>query len=296
MNLFKLLTHIAPTPLEDAEIPTNLFGAFRRKSITFFNGLTDEHTLVYWFQSKSFTIDLRLKDMRNTPILERQGWIGKTLWDTQQQLLSWQVDASASYQNHNQWPEPAKLHAIGNCFLEFSPSNVYVEDWRQQATQGLFLGLRLRSATHIESGNTFAMDGGLIICGSHIAYAQSRFPDIQQQILKHDTLQAAIDAGMSLAQINSYEVSIGHDGIHKHLSTQNHQLLQKFDFENFDLLNPNQLQQHKVILGEQYLLTFDIDAYQASYVFQIETDTHEESQAWLKQEQSHLMHHAKVIY
>lgn len=278
MNLFKLLAHIAPTPLEDAEIPTNLFGAFRRKSITFFNGLTDEDTIVYWFQSKSFTIDLRLKDTHTTPILERQAWVGKTLWDAENQLLSWQVDASASYQNHNQWPEPAKLHAIGNCFLEFSPTNVYVEDWRQQATQGLFLGLRLRSATHIESGDKFAMDGGFIICGSHIAYAQSRFPDVQQQILKHETLPEALDTGLSLAQINSYEVSIGHDGIHKHASTQNQQWLQKFDFENFTLVNPQQVQQQKTILGEDYLLTFDVDAYQSNYLFQIETHTQATSQ------------------
>ncbi len=45
------------------------------------NGLTDENTIVYWFQSRSFTIDLRLKSQKHTPSTDRQGWIGNTLWD-----------------------------------------------------------------------------------------------------------------------------------------------------------------------------------------------------------------------
>ena len=101
---------------------------FAVRVLLFSNGLTDENTLVYWFQSKTFTIDLRLKDPISTPVLERQGWVGDTIWDAQNQLLSWNV--SSNYQNHVQWPEPAKLYSIGNAILEFSPSHAYVEDWR----------------------------------------------------------------------------------------------------------------------------------------------------------------------
>ena len=142
MNLIELCSKLSATSLSDVSLPAYLLGVFRRKSISFANGLTDEQTIVYWFQSKSFTIDLRLKNAKSTPILERQGWIGDTLWDNDQQQLSWNV--TSNYQNHVQWPEPARLHSVGNAIFEFSPSNSYVEDWRQQATRGLYLGLRLR--------------------------------------------------------------------------------------------------------------------------------------------------------
>ena len=132
MNLFEAIKSLTPTLDLPEVVPSYLYGAFRRKSISLFNGLTDENTIVYWFQSRSFTIDLRLKSQLDTHVAERQGWVGDTVWDQQQQLLSWEVAHYANYQNHVQWPEPAKLHAIGNSILEFSPSNVYVEDWRQQ--------------------------------------------------------------------------------------------------------------------------------------------------------------------
>lgn len=294
MNLFEALKDLKPTKYDDAVIPTNLFGAFRRKSITFFNGLTDENTIVYWFQSKSFTIDIRLKDTTQTPILDCQGWIGTTLWNYEKELLSWDIAPTASYQNHNQWPEPAKLHAIGNCFLEFSPSNVYVEDWRQQATQGLFLGLKLNHVEHLATQTSFKMDGGLIICGQHMAYAQSRLPDIQQQILKHENLVNAEKAGISLHDINSYEVSIGDDGQHKKHSTQSQQIGQAFDIENFSLNANGTLSQKRTLSGEDYIFHFHIDIYQPDYYFQTETETSTQSQSWLKQEHHHLMHHAKI--
>ena len=91
MNLLDLCTQLKPTDDSTCLLPQYLLGAFRRKSITFANGLTDENTLVYWFQSKTFTIDLRLKDPQSTPVLERQGWVGDTLWDAQNQLLSWHL-------------------------------------------------------------------------------------------------------------------------------------------------------------------------------------------------------------
>lgn len=294
MNLFELLKDLKPTAYDDAVIPKNLFGAFRRKSITFFNGLTDENTIVYWFQSKSFTIDIRLKYPTETSILERQAWIGTTCWDDQSSLLSWDIAPEASYQNHNQWPEPAKLHAIGNCFLEFSPSNVYVEDWRQQATHGLFLGLRLDRVEHLTTQKSFKIDGGLVICGQHIAYAQSRMPDLQQKILQYVNLEDAEQAGISLSEINSFEVSIGADGKHIQYSTQNQNIGQTFNFEDFHLNEDGTLSQKRHIFGEDYLFYFHVDMYQPDYYFQIETSTSEESKHWLLQEQNHLMHNAKV--
>ena len=66
--------------------------------------------------------------------------------------------------------------------MEFSPSNAYVEDWRQQASTSLFLGLRLVKAVHVSTQKKISLDGGLIMCGEHMAYAQSRLPHIQQNV------------------------------------------------------------------------------------------------------------------
>lgn len=293
MNLFEILQHIPESQMTGGPIPAYLYGAFRRKSISFFNGLTDEDTLVYWFQSRSFTIDLRLKHRTETPVHERQGWIGNTLWDEAQALLLWQVADSSNYQNHVQWPEPARLHAIGNCILEFSPSNVYVEDWRQQVHSGLYLGLRLKMAIDTETGQQLKMDGGLIVCDQHVAYTLSRLPDIQT-IVSHMDLTADSLESHNLDSIESFEVSIGTDGHTKSYSTSSGQSDQPFNFDAFDLINDSTLKQRTCLNGRQIDLIFDIDVYQSNYLFQQQTCTTPESEHWLKSEQSHLLHHAKL--
>lgn len=230
MNLFEVIKTLKPTIPQPEIIPGFLYGAFRRKSISFYNGLTDENTVVYWFQSRSFTIDLRLKSQTGTAVQERQGWIGNTLWDSASQLLSWEVKDYANYQNYVQWPEPAKLHAIGNCILEFSPSNVYVEDWRQQVRRGLFLGLRLQSALDVQSGQHLEMDGGLIICGDHMAYALTRLPEVQSAVAQMDL--KTVDPTV-FALLESFEVSIGTDGQAKTYSTRTSETGKTFNLENF---------------------------------------------------------------
>ena len=296
MNLIELSAELTPTDLSTLQLPSALLGAFRRKSISFFNGETDEKTIVYWFQSTSFTIDLRLKDVTQTPILQRQGWLGQTLWDEADQLLSWQVEAHANYQNHIQWPEPAKLHYIGNCILEFSPSNAYVEDWRQQASQGKYLGLRLEKAIHLESNTPIQMDAGLIICGDSVAYAQPRLPQNQQAIASYENLAKAHAAGIALEQINQFEVSVGSLSSGVQYSTQNHRLQQPFQLDGFERISEHQLRQIKDIDGERYALYFTVDMYQPHYQFQTQTATTTASQTWLTQEAEHLLHHAQATY
>lgn len=246
MNLFEVIKTLKPTTSQPEIIPNFLYGAFRRKSISFFNGLTDENTIVYWFQSRSFTIDLRLKSQTGTAVQERQGWIGNTLWDEASQLLSWEVKDYANYQNHVQWPEPAKLHAIGNCILEFSPSHVYVEDWRQQVERGLFLGLRLQSALDVQSGQNLEMDGGLIICADHIAYALTRLPEVQSAVAQMDL--KAVDPTV-FALLESFEVSIGTDGQAKTYSTRSSETGKTFNLENFEVLNETRLVQNVILDG-----------------------------------------------
>ena len=292
MNLFEVIKSLKPVISQPEIIPDFLYGAFRRKSISFYNGLTDENTIVYWFQSRSFTIDLRLKSQTGTAVQERQGWIGNTLWDSACQLLSWEVKDYANYQNHVQWPEPAKLHAIGNCILEFSPSNVYVEDWRQQVQHGLFLGLRLQSALDVQSGQELEMDGGLIICADHIAYALTRLPEVQSAVAQMDL--KAVDPTV-FALLESFEVSIGTDGQAKTYSTRSSETGKAFNLENFEVLNESSLVQHVILDGRDIDLIFELDMYQPDYAFQYKTPTPTEAEQWLKSEQDHLMPHAERV-
>ncbi|ENW79799.1 hypothetical protein F909_02902 [Acinetobacter sp. ANC 3929] len=291
MNLINLLTQLAPTPIDEhLPIPRYLLGCFRRKSISFFNGMTDEKTIVYWFQSKSFSIDLRLIDANQTTVHDRQGWIGDTLWDSDRELLSWQVHQN--YQNHIQWPEPAKLYPIGNSILEFSPSHAYVEDWRQQAQQGLLLGLRLFQMQHAATQQMIPMDGGLIITDQHIAYAQSRLPQRQNQLKKGPINHPEND----LKAIESYEVSVALNGCNISFSTISSRLQQSISLDDFEMENATTLTQLKQIEGELYRLYFHLDMYQPDFVFNTTTATTTDTQQWLAAEHKHLLKNATGIY
>lgn len=293
MNLIELCQKLKVTADSEILLPSYLLGVFRRKSISFANGLTDEKNIVYWFQSKSFTIDLRLKSPKTTPILERQGWIGDTIWDDQKQLLSWNV--TANYQKYIQWPEPAKLHSIGNAIFEFSPSNAYVEDWRQQVTQGLYLGLRLFKIENIEQQHTYITDGGLIICDQFIAFAKARQPDVQKRIDRCDCLPDSFDhQQITRDDVLDFEVSISLNHQYINLSTITKRIGQKIDLEHFEIVDQQTLVQQQMINGEKCRLYFKVDMFNPNFTFTTKTETPETSQNWLNHEKSHLFHHAQV--
>ncbi|MFC3902767.1 hypothetical protein SAMN05421749_11043 [Acinetobacter marinus] len=297
-HLLDLCAQLPISQIEDVQFPNYLLGCFRRKSISFFNGLTDEETIVYWFQSRTFSIDLRLSDGQDTPICERQAWIGDTLWDDQQQLLSWHIDQG--YQTRTQWPEPAKLYPIGNAVLEFSPSNAYVEDWRQQikTTQPVsLLGLRLKYVKHVETGVQHMMDGGLIVCGDTLVFCRSRLPDQQQKCAQYSDLQLALNAGnLSEQDINSYLLSIAlQDGSIAH-STQDQQVGQSIALDHFELLDTGMLKQHSEIAGIAYDFYFELDLYLPVFHPLQSTTTTAQTERWMDQEQLHLRHHATVVH
>ncbi|MFW1801091.1 hypothetical protein ACG9YX_13805 [Acinetobacter nematophilus] len=293
MNLMTLCTQLKLPAASKGRLPEYLLGAFRRKSISFANGLTDETTLVYWFQSKSFTIDLRLKSQYSTPVLERQGWVGNTLWDEQQQLLSWQI--TSNYQNHVQWPEPAKLYAIGNAILEFSPSRAYVEDWRQQAKHGLFLGLRLFKIENMDLNISYPADGGLIICDHFIAFARSRHPAIQQRLEMDKSLSEAFaQEHISVQDIQDYEVSVSFGQQMIDLSTVTAQVGKPIELDHFSQLDHNTLIQQRFIQGQRCHLYFTIDVFDQDFCFSTQTATSNASLAWFEQEHNHLFHHAEI--
>ncbi len=294
MKVADLLAALPPRPLGTVPFPRHLLGAFRRKSITFCTGLTDEVTPVYWFQSRSFTLDLRLPGLDDTALTARQGWVGDTLWDAQRGEMSWSV--ARSYQPRNQWPEPARLAFIGNSVLEFAPSGAYVEDWRQLAAPGPLLGLRLHLLREHATGTDHAMDGGLIVAGAHMALARSRLPAIDAALATTPSLDHALAQGIiSAAQIASYEVSVALDGAHVTHTTiparHGKRLLQG----DFAIEADGQVHQHCTIDSMACTLAYTIDVHEPVFAFVTQTPTTSGGQAWLEAEREHLERNARVL-
>ena len=294
MTLAELLEELPATNLGDLALPRRLLGAFRRKSITFCDGTTDEQTVVYWFQSRTFTIDLRLPDAAATPALLRQGWVGNTVWNQAAGQMSWTIDRS--YQLHNQWPEPANLSFMGNCVFEFAPSGAYVEDWRQQSSRGALLGLRLLSMLDDRSGQTFPMEGGLILAGEHAAYAQSRLPLPNDLLQGPASLEQALTEGIVTEQeIESYEVSIATDGDVVTHSTRPDRLGQAVARGDFQLDPDGFITLSKTICGLPHRLRFSLDLYVPDFIFDCQTTSTQEAQEWMVREKKHLARHAMIV-
>jgi hypothetical protein len=293
MNLDALLQQLPPKPLVDLPFPSGLLGAFRRKSITFCTGLTDEATIVYWFQSRSFTIDLRLPDGAATPVTERQGWVGDTLWDAATSQLSWRI--ARSYQPRNQWPEPAQLGFIGNCVLEYAPSGAYVEDWRQQASSGPLLGLRLTGMVEEGAGAELPLDGGLVLAGEHAAFARSRLPHVDDALSGEDSLEAALASGLAtVADIESYEVCVAIGGRAITHSTQPERYGQTIA-GGFTIWADGRIAQEAVISGRACTLLYEIDVFEPDFTFVTQTPCAPAAREWLERERSHLQRHALAV-
>lgn len=274
MTLGELLKVLAPTGLANVTFPPALLGAFRRKSITFCTGLSDETTQVYWFQSASFTIDLRLTDGAATPVADRQGWIGDTHWDAQGGELSWTV--GYSYQQHNQWPEPARLAFIGNSVIEFAPSGAYFEDWRQLAADGPLLGLRLLAITDAGTGQGHRADGGLIVAGDQTAFVLSRPPHLQDDP-------------------ESFETSLAIGGRTVTHSTQSVRYGQAIVPDSFEIAPDGSVLLTLNAHGTNWRLRFSVDVFVPDFAFCNTSPATPEAHAWMERERAHLMRHATRV-
>lgn len=294
MNLAELCAVLPETGQEGPAFPQRLLGAFRRRSITFCTGETDEQTLVYWFQSRTFTIDLRLPDGAATPVEERQGWIGDTLWDEREQEMRWRV--SQSYQPRNQWPEPASFRFIGNSVIEFAPSGAYVEDWRQQATSGPLLGLRLLDLHDETTGRTLPKEGGLIVVGEQLAYAQSRLPEVDEALRGVNCLGRALADGLVTSeQAESYEVSVSTgDGIVAH-STRPGRVGAPMVAGDFAVQPDGSIILSQGVDGARRRLRFALDACLRGIVFDPRTSAKVEALEWMEREKRHLARHAVIV-
>lgn len=293
MNLGELAPALPETEIAGPAFPRRLLGAFRRKGITFCTGVTDERTLVHWFQSRTFTIDLRLPDGAATPVADRQGWIGDTLWDENRQQMSWRV--SRSYQPGNQWPEPAEFRFIGNSVLEFAPSGAYVEDWRQQSTGGPLIGLRLRDMLDETTGRILPMDGGLIVAGEHVALARSRHPIVDERVRGVASLAEALAGGIvTEREAESYEVSVASHGEIVAHSTQPGRIGAPIAPGRFALEPDGSVTLRQTVDGAPCRLRFAVDLCRRAVTFDRQTPATSAARDWMALEQGHLIRNAAI--
>ena len=283
-------------------VPDWMLGFWKRYSISFANGQTDLHTHVCWLQSRNFTIDLRLPLERDQvqakPLHEYsaeelqvlanyEGWKAPSLWDGT--ALSW-GDTETSLQLHNRWPEPAYLRRTGNAMIEHCPSNIYVEDWRLQASApGPLAGLHLIEEREVSSGRLRHRGGGLIVCGDYAALTLGRVeqPASGQQ-LKALVAAAAGDA-KKLAALFNFETSVAiasPDGGYKTmLSTQPTRIgAELFPPGGFELLPDGHVRQTLVLDGLACERIFEIDTLEKRLDYAQATQAPAAAREWFERE------------
>jgi hypothetical protein len=195
MELFELCSLQGTTPASGS-VPGWTVGCFKRRSITFFNGDSDDSTLVVWLQSRGLTADLRLAADRPKPktraalaelslaeltrLAQAEGGLSPTRFEPAAAAgvelsgrMHW-TDWTA-FQLHDKWPEPGDLRRVGDCLIEYAPSGAYVEDWRLQASgDGPLIGLSLLDETDAKTGQVLHRGGGLVMAGEHAVLIRGR--------------------------------------------------------------------------------------------------------------------------
>jgi len=310
MTLRELIqAHSATSP---QTVPDWMLGCFRRRCISFANGESDSRTIVYWFQSRNFTIDLRL------PVAEQQvlardwsdyspeelqvlahyeGWAAQCQWDGES--LSW--FGETALQLHNRWPEPALLKRIGNCMIEFAPSGAYVEDWRlQPSAPGALAGLRLIEERDLDAGQVTRRGGGLIVCGDHAALVLGRREPIGESEATLAEQVALADSAESLRRLLDFETSVATaDGAGNYRvvhSTRAQRVGQSLmDLQGFDFLEDSgQVRQRFSEGGRTYERFFEVDVLELSVEYPMSTDTTPDAEDWFARESNTLNRYTDI--
>ncbi|MGE8496354.1 MAG: hypothetical protein ACN6O6_02520 [Pseudomonas sp.] len=292
-------------------VPEWMLGHFRRRTISFADGRSDERTQVHWLQSRTFTIDLRLPAGPALParaleaydaqalrsLANHEGWAADSLWADN--LLSWQ--GGVSLQLHNRWPEPAQLQRIGNCMIEFAPSGAYVEDWRLQASSGPLIGLRLIDECDAETGERLHQGGGLILCGEQVGWVQGRPQALADSSLGlRERAEQALGDGATLAALFDFETSLaladGQGGYRVALSTVPERVGQALVLDGFEVLGEGQLRQRAVRAdGREVVRMFSIDTLEPDWRSDLATPCTGSAQSWLAAEDETLSRYLEVL-
>ena len=308
--------------LPEHSVPNWMLGAFRRRSISFSDGLTDIDTRVYWLQSRNLTIDLRLpahfkpsSHPDASDPLNFEGWYAETRWS--EELLSW--ENGTSYQLNNRWPEPAQLKRIGNCMIEFAPSGAYVEDWRLlnhgktivDETTGPLIGLELVSETDLSSGLTATRRGALVLAGNYAGLVIGRVDATKEQTLfsqnsfsqnNPKTLQCRARTTTELAWLMDFETHIAlkqHDGNYRieHSLNQKAEQFETLMLDGFSVSEQaGFLNQTLERDGHLIRRLWRVDGIESKFNYQLatETQTTEVSQ-WRENEQATLERYTQMV-
>jgi hypothetical protein len=228
MELLELCSLHGTTPTSGA-VPAWILGCFRRRSIAFFNGDSDDATLVLWLQSRGLTGDLRLAPDRPRPksrealaelslaeltrLAEVEGGLSATRFEAAPgsgvELVgtAYWPDWTA-FQLHAKWPEPGIVRRVGECLIEHAPSGAYVEDWRLQSSgEGPLVGLTLLEERESKSGQLLHRGGGLIIAGDHALFVRGRAEELPRSERLSDLLERATSEPALLDAIFGFEAS-----------------------------------------------------------------------------------------
>lgn len=310
MNLFELAAR-HPMRVEGG-VPDWMLGHFRRRTISFADGRSDERTQVHWLQSRTFTIDLRLPEGPPLPVrawqdydaaelcvlANHEGWVADSVWEGG--MLSWR--GGVSLQLHNRWPEPARLQRIGNCMIEFGTTGAYVEDWRLQAGRGPLIGLRLLEECDGETGQVLRRGGGLIVCGEQLGWVQGRAlePRPSSMPLRERVAQACGDAA-ALAELLDCETSLASidaQGDYRvQLSTVPARVGQVLTLEGFEPPVQGRVRQflHHPQDGRARVRTFIVDTLEPDWRADLATPSSGEAQQWFATEQETLARYLEVL-
>ncbi|AJE13615.1 hypothetical protein [Stutzerimonas balearica] len=307
MNLFELASRY-PQRAEGG-VPEWMLGHFRRRTISFADGRSDQRTRVHWLQSRTFTIDLRLPNGPALPVrpladysaeerrvlANHEGWVADSVWA--EGRLSW--EGGVALQLHNRWPEPALLQRVGNCMIEFAPSGAYVEDWRLQATGGPLLGLRLIDERDAQSGELLHQGGGLIVCGAHAGWVHGRPEALPDSPLGLRERAGQADA-TALAALFDFETSLAvgdaQAGYRVELSTVPARVGQALVLDGFERLADGRLRQClETPEGRAVVRLFEVDTLEPEWRPVLATPSSAEAQGWFEAEAETLGRYLEVL-
>lgn len=308
MHLLEVLeSHATKT---ESGVPDWILGAFRRSFISFFDGTTDRSTNVFWLQSRTFTIDLRLRppdervpsrpwaDYSLEELRElgnHEGWCADSTFDG---LLSW--SGGVSLQLHNRWAEPAELRRVGDCMMEFCPSSAYVEDWRLLSTDpGPLVGLRLLEEVDDASGEVLHRGGGLIIAAAWAGLVRGRPTPVHAaapNAFREMVVKSRGD-GPALEALFGCETSVGRGSLNAGFRVEHstHPARVGQDLLSLEGFEPTEegLIQRIEEGGRTVTRRFSVDTLEAHFPFSRQTPTDEEASAWFERERETLSRYSK---
>jgi hypothetical protein len=312
MELHELCSLQSTSP-SSGRVPGWTLGCFKRRSITFFNGESDDTTLVVWMQSRGLTCDLRLPAERPRPasrdallelplaellrLCEVEGGASPTRFEPDavsgvelSGTMHW-PDWTA-FQLHAKWPEPGNLRRVGDCLLEYAPSGAYVEDWRLQSSNaGPLVGLSLLEERDHKSGSVLHRGGGLVIAGDHALFVRGRAEALPPAARLSELCEQATREPRLLDAIFGFEASYaqrdagGHYVVlHSTLPWREGKLL--MGLGGFTVHDDEIVVQKSREHGRSIERRFQIDTLEPSYEDWLATPATSAAAAWLAAEES----------